>query len=138
MTTNASIDKALSALQPTAKSQDPLDPVADELRIATRIKRYAEARYKGALSAVELVVGKDKVQAVRDNATKLGFKSERQFQGAEYHVLVSCNAPASRLDVDAFINKLVKAGIDRSLLEQCQLAATKQSAPATSFSVVEA
>lgn len=44
--------------------------------------------------------------------------------------------PAKRIDITAFKSELRKAGVEQDIINECELAATKESAPATTLDFI--
>jgi hypothetical protein len=129
--------KTLDALKDEVKSQDPIDSAAAELGVANIIASYADARKTRAKAAVEEVIG-DKIAETKAAATKYKSKQAAQAAGAERIIVITCNAPAQRLDAEQFANNLIKAGIKKEIVDDCRDRAYKSSSPATSFTVADA
>ena len=131
------IQQTLDKLNDPVQSQDPLDAIAAEYSVAASIASYAEARKNTAKKALEEVAAKQ-INDTRERAKTHKSKQSGQVSGAVRTVIITCNAPATRLDADAFVNELIKAGVKQAVVEAAREKAMKQSAPATSYAVAEA
>lgn len=131
------VQQTLDKLTDVVQSQDPLDQIAAEYSVAATIASYAEARKNQAKKALEEAASKT-VNETRERAKQFHSKQSGQVSGAVRTVLITCNAPATRLDADQFVNELIKAGVKQSVIEAAREKSMKQSSPATSYAVAEA
>jgi hypothetical protein len=135
--TETEIINAIKKIVPEPiESQDPLDMQAAELRVATIIAKIASARKEHATDTLKVQYA-DKVKIVQEFAKANMLKGADQLQGKHFTVIISANAPARRTDGEALYNELIKAGIDRTVLDAAYKKSIKLSAPATSLTVVE-
>lgn len=131
------VQQTLDKLTDVVQSQDPLDQAAAEYAVAAAIASYADARKNHAKKALEEVASAT-IDATRNRARQHMSKQSGQVSGALRTVLITCNAPAMRLDVDQFVNELIKAGVKQNIIEAAREKSMKQSSPATSYAVAEA
>lgn len=139
MATNMQIkvQQTLDKLTDVVQSQDPLDQIAAEYAVAAAIASYADARKNLAKKRLEEAASKV-INDTRERARQHNSKQSGQVSGAVRTVLITCNAPAMRLDADQFTNELIKAGVKQSVIEAAREKSMKQSSPATSYAVAEA
>lgn len=136
MQMQAKISKTLDAFKDTSTSQDPIDSVAGEYAIADAIASYANSRKDRAKKHLVATISKD-IDATKTRAEKHLSKQSTTLQGAEKLVIISCNAPAQKIDVDALCNALIKRGVSLDLINAAKEIARTYASPATSFTIAQ-
>lgn len=107
-----------------------LGSYADDLYTASELRRMAEARYKGAVSAAQSVG----VLPTEGDATD-DPGNYSVYNDGVIHIDMSVKSPASRLDKTALRVELIKAGVSATIIDAAMSKATKQNKPARSFVV---
>jgi hypothetical protein len=126
----------IKGIQPEETSQDALAIVCAEYAIADRIRKVADARFEQAKSElfrftdVDLAIASAKHAAIETDMT-----ANNNVSADGYLVTIRANRPISATDAKKMYNALLKAGMDRDILDAALNEATTQRAPACVVSV---
>lgn len=131
--TEQSIINTLHKLQAdTSATQDRVDILAAEFFITNVLRKYADKRYRTVNDTIRAAFG-GIVTELQETAKKNKLKSSYAMSGKLMSLEIIAASPAMRIDPQAIINHLVKAGVDRTIIDAAVVAATTANAPAISM-----
>jgi len=121
----------IKGIQPEETSQDSLASVCAEYAIADRIRKVADARFEEAKR--ELFAFPDvelEIAAAKEEATSTDMTSNTNVSADGFLVAIRANKPVTAVDAKKMYNELIKAGVNRDVLDNALEEATTKRSPA--------
>lgn len=126
----------IKGIQPEETSQDALAIICAEYAIADRIRKVADARFEEAKRQLfDFPSIQHTIVAAKDDAISTDMTANNNVSADGYLVTIRANKPITATDAKKLYNVLLKAGVDRDLLDDALDEATTKRAPACVVSV---
>lgn len=121
----------IKGIMPEETSQDALASVCAEYAIADRIRKVADARFEEAKR--ELFAFSDvaiEIENAKAEATSTDMTANGNVSADGYLVTIRANKPVVAVDAKKMYNALIKAGVDRTILDTALSEAETKRSPA--------